>query len=406
MSLTEMIFVGILCSFLSLTKSGKVKVVDAPFSFNNPIGSNPGTQNQEKKLILRFNPEKPSGPPFLIEKLNGKCFDLMHNNYKYQFCPFHNITQREQTYRWNSYHGVLGVWKHWTIEKSLFTQMEMHHGDICHGTQERQVFVVLQCGEENKILSVTEPETCKYKLIFKTPYACPKDVFHVLPVLSKTSRQKWSKIENDFKNGLLTKIGYDKRINAILSEEGLIINDRKILQQQTTVPSILTDDKRPALPNSYVQTGSGKNVTARDITNSFISRHQCVQAFENLYAEVSDLRNQLKLYQELDKNTNSTQDLTNKDFKSTRAEKYKRGELGEKGLQNNKQNGRISNKIDLTNTEDEKGVNSQEQSKTKEETIENPATLHSKQRGDDGLIDEDDNPLRHLQDRIHEKEEV
>ena len=37
---------------------------------------------------------------------------------------------------------------------------------------------MLECGEENKILSVNEPETCKYKLMFKTPYACPKDVFH------------------------------------------------------------------------------------------------------------------------------------------------------------------------------------------------------------------------------------
>ena len=63
------------------------------------------------------------------------------------------------------------------------------------------------------------------------------------------------------------------------------------------------------------------------------------------------------MYQELDKNTNSTQDVTNKDFKSTRAEKYKRGELGEKGLQNNKQNGRISNKMDLPNTKEKTGGN-------------------------------------------------
>lgn len=28
--------------------------------------------------------------------------------YKYEFCPFHNVTQHEQTFRWNAYSGVLG----------------------------------------------------------------------------------------------------------------------------------------------------------------------------------------------------------------------------------------------------------------------------------------------------------
>lgn len=29
-------------------------------------------------------------------------------SYKYIFCPFQNVTQREQTYRWNAFQGVLG----------------------------------------------------------------------------------------------------------------------------------------------------------------------------------------------------------------------------------------------------------------------------------------------------------
>lgn len=28
--------------------------------------------------------------------------------YKYEFCPFHNVTQHEQTFRWNAYSGILG----------------------------------------------------------------------------------------------------------------------------------------------------------------------------------------------------------------------------------------------------------------------------------------------------------
>ena len=29
-------------------------------------------------------------------------------SYKYEFCPFHNVTQREQTARWNAFAGILG----------------------------------------------------------------------------------------------------------------------------------------------------------------------------------------------------------------------------------------------------------------------------------------------------------
>jgi len=33
------------------------------------------------------------------------------------------------------------VWKHWRIENGTFVSMEMLHGDICLGTQERQISV-------------------------------------------------------------------------------------------------------------------------------------------------------------------------------------------------------------------------------------------------------------------------
>ena len=28
--------------------------------------------------------------------------------YKYNVCPFHNVTQKEERTTWNSFHGVLG----------------------------------------------------------------------------------------------------------------------------------------------------------------------------------------------------------------------------------------------------------------------------------------------------------
>lgn len=33
---------------------------------------------------------------------------LGFHRYKYEFCPFHNVTQKEQTVRWNAFAGILG----------------------------------------------------------------------------------------------------------------------------------------------------------------------------------------------------------------------------------------------------------------------------------------------------------
>ena len=35
-------------------------------------------------------------------------FWYFHFSYKYEVCPFHNVTQHEQSTRWNAYKGVLG----------------------------------------------------------------------------------------------------------------------------------------------------------------------------------------------------------------------------------------------------------------------------------------------------------
>ena len=60
-----------------------------------------------------------------------------------QLCMFHNITQREQAYRWNAFNGILGVWKHWNIHGGNFTTMNFVHGDSCAGNLERQTNVKL-----------------------------------------------------------------------------------------------------------------------------------------------------------------------------------------------------------------------------------------------------------------------
>lgn len=44
----------------------------------------------------------------LSEKKIIVAYVCLLSRYKYEFCPFHNITQHEQTFRWNAYSGILG----------------------------------------------------------------------------------------------------------------------------------------------------------------------------------------------------------------------------------------------------------------------------------------------------------
>ena len=50
----------------------------------NILGGIGSSNTQEVLLNLRHHPEEPSGPPFLIQNLKGKCFELISNNYKYE----------------------------------------------------------------------------------------------------------------------------------------------------------------------------------------------------------------------------------------------------------------------------------------------------------------------------------
>ena len=79
-----------LLTSLPVLDCGKIKMVEEPFAFGGAQQSGAagiGTDTQEVKLSLRYHPEKCSGPPYLIENLKGKCFELISNNYKYEVRP-------------------------------------------------------------------------------------------------------------------------------------------------------------------------------------------------------------------------------------------------------------------------------------------------------------------------------
>ncbi|XP_049758860.1 N-acetylglucosamine-1-phosphotransferase subunit gamma isoform X1 [Elephas maximus indicus] len=215
--------------FLGLAERGsgtadavKMKVVEEPntFGVNNPF------LPQTSRLQPKRDPSPVSGPRHLL-RLSSKCFSLVESTYKYEFCPFHNVTQHEQTFRWNAYSGILGIWHEWEIANYSFMGMWMRDGDSC-GSRSRQAKVELTCGKRDRLAQVSEPSTCVYSLTFETPLVCHPHALlggtwcQVYPVLPETLQQRWDQVEQDLVDELITPQGHAKQLRSLFEEAGYL----------------------------------------------------------------------------------------------------------------------------------------------------------------------------------------
>ncbi|KAG8145361.1 putative N-acetylglucosamine-1-phosphotransferase subunit gamma protein [Naja naja] len=183
-----------------LAAAGKMKVVEEPNSFgrlNNPF------LPPSNRLQPKAAPSPVSGPEHLL-RLAGRCFGYVESTYKYEFCPFYNVTQHEQTFRWNAYSGILGIWHEWEIENNTLVGMWMREGDSC-GTKNRETKVLLVCGKNNRLAQVSEPSTCVYSLTFETPLVCHPHSLLVYPILPEALQRKWDEVEQLLYDELITK---------------------------------------------------------------------------------------------------------------------------------------------------------------------------------------------------------
>ncbi|XP_067234074.1 N-acetylglucosamine-1-phosphotransferase subunit gamma [Chanodichthys erythropterus] len=242
---------------VAVTSGGKMKIVEEP----NTFGLNNQLLSQSSRLQAKISPSPVSGPSHL-HKLAGKCFNYIEATYKYVFCPFHNVTQHEQSFRWNAYSGILGIWQEWEIENNTFTGMWMREGDSC-GNKNRQTKVLLVCGSSSKLSSVSEPQTCVYSLTFETPLVCHSHSLLVYPVLSEQLQKEWDEIAQARYDDLITEQGYNKLLKELFEEAGLL----RRAQQQKAEEST-TSLTQPSL-------------------------EQCTQDFEKQRAEIERLRSLL-----------------------------------------------------------------------------------------------------------------
>ncbi|XP_061087052.1 N-acetylglucosamine-1-phosphotransferase subunit gamma isoform X1 [Conger conger] len=223
-----------ICLVLNCTPSslaGKMKIVEEPntFGINNPLAV-PGNRLQPK-----VSPSPVSGPAHL-HKLSGKCFSYIESTYKYEFCPFHNITQHEQTFRWNAYSGILGIWQEWEIVNNTFKAMWMREGDSC-GNKNRQTKVLLSCGVSSKLAQVSEPSTCMYSLSFETPLVCHPHSLLVYPALSEKLQNDWDEAEQARYEELITEQGYSNLLKDIFEEAGYLKTQKVTEKKDISSPT-------------------------------------------------------------------------------------------------------------------------------------------------------------------------
>ncbi|KAM8878015.1 N-acetylglucosamine-1-phosphotransferase subunit gamma [Synchiropus picturatus] len=210
------VILGCIYLLISHGIAGKMKIVEEPntFGVNNPYLA------QGNRLQPKVTPSPVSGPAHL-HRLSGKCFTLTESIYKYELCPFHNITQHEQSFRWNAYSGILGIWQEWEIANNTFMGMWMREGDAC-GARSRETKVIFVCGARSKLAAVSEPSTCVYSLTFETPLVCHPHALLVYPTLSERLQHEWDEVEQSKYEGLITEQGYNNLLKDIFEEAGLL----------------------------------------------------------------------------------------------------------------------------------------------------------------------------------------
>jgi N-acetylglucosamine-1-phosphate transferase gamma subunit len=255
-------------------KQVSMKIVDEPSNLGlyNPYQA----ESHTDVLTARVLASNLSGPVHL-KTLYGKCFTKIDETYKYEFCPFFNLTQHEQSLRWNPYSGILGVWQEWEIINNTFTAMIMREGDSC-GALYRSTKVIMKCGRKNEIDKVSEPETCQYELEFFTPLVCHAHSMLVYPTLSKELRQRWDMIETRLVNEELTQKGYDKRLHKLFEDASLQLHEDKVKQL-----SQLAKEKEAR--------------TAKHDVGDFDTLDKCTEEYRKMKDEIEGLRTLLHMYQ-------------------------------------------------------------------------------------------------------------
>lgn len=103
-----------------------------------------------------------------------QCYEYEDREYIYKLCMFEKTIQKSKQ---NQQETSIGAWKGWSENNdqnssSKYSQAKFENGQGCWNGPARSTHLKLQCGVENKVKSVSEPNRCEYEMVFETPALC------------------------------------------------------------------------------------------------------------------------------------------------------------------------------------------------------------------------------------------
>ncbi|XP_068622972.1 glucosidase 2 subunit beta [Battus philenor] len=120
------------------------------------------------------NLEKDYGLQQEYATLDGQCLEYEDKEYVYKLCLFQKVTQKSKN---GGAEVGLGNWGEWAGEDgNKYSVMKYTNGVACWNGPNRMTTVNIHCGLETKMLSVTEPYRCEYKVELATQAACDDSI--------------------------------------------------------------------------------------------------------------------------------------------------------------------------------------------------------------------------------------
>jgi len=114
---------------------------------------------------IKENIDLDYGPDNVFRSLYNKCYDVEASGYIYSLCLFNEAKQKPKD---GNSSTNLGTWEKFESPNVMI----FSNGEKCWNGPKRSAKVILKCSDNNKLISVSEPNKCEYEMIFYTPAVC------------------------------------------------------------------------------------------------------------------------------------------------------------------------------------------------------------------------------------------